>query len=134
MGAAAQAMGMQPGQMPGMAQAPGMAPGQMPAPGPAMPNVPAVDPMDVGARDFGRGGAAGQQKRGEDRWKPLADRERDALYQKYAQQLPPEYRELLGEYYEALSKEQPHAARRTAPAAPAGPAAPAAPAKPEVKP
>ena len=136
LGAAAQAMGMQPGQMPGMAMTPGMAPGLMPAPGPAVPNVPAVDPMDVGDRDFGRGGAGGQQKRGEDRWKPLADRERDALYQKYAQQLPPEYRELLGEYYEALSKEQPRAARRAAPPGPAAPAAPAraAPAKPEEKP
>jgi len=134
MGAAAQAMGMQPGQMPGMAMAPGMAPGMMPAPGPAIPNVPAVDPMDIGSRDFGRGGAAGPRKAsGDDHWKPLGDRERDTLYQKYAQQLPPEYRELLGDYYEALSKDLLRAARRNAPAAPAAPAPPGL-AKPEAKP
>jgi len=115
-GQAAQAMGMQPGQMPGMA------PGTMPMPGPAVPGVPAVDPMDIGSREFGRGGAGGPQTpRGDDRWQVLGDRQRDALYQKYASQLPPEYRELLGDYYEALSKEPPRGTRRPAAPAPAPP-------------
>jgi hypothetical protein len=111
MGQAAQAMGMQPGQMPGQAMAPGTMPGMMP--GPAVPNVPAVDPMDIGAREFGRGGAGGKAApRGDDHWNMLGQRERDALYQKYIRQLPPEYRELLGDYFEALSKESPRAPRR----------------------
>jgi hypothetical protein len=127
MGQAAQALGLQPGQM---AMAPGQMPGQMPgppAPAPAVPNVPAVDPLDIGAREFGRGGAAGPARpRGEDHWQVLGDRERDTLYQKYLRQLPPEYRELLGDYYEALSKESARAPRKTAAPAPA--------AAPETKP
>jgi hypothetical protein len=37
-------------------------------------------------------------------WSPMSDRERDSLYQKYARQLPQEYRDLLEKYYEALSQ------------------------------
>ena len=74
----------------------------------AMPLVQIPQPKEQGERDFGRGGAAGKTNpRGDDRWKILGDRERDSLYQKYARQLPPEYRELLGDYYEALSKDAP---------------------------
>jgi hypothetical protein len=38
------------------------------------------------------------------KWSPLGQRERDMLYQNYARELPIEYRDLLKDYYEALSK------------------------------
>jgi hypothetical protein len=38
------------------------------------------------------------------KWNPMSPREREQLYQKYQRQLPLEYRELLEDYYEALSK------------------------------
>ena len=120
-GEAAQAMGMQPGQgqqpapIPGMSRTPGMMPGLR-----AMPMNPAVNPREMGLRDFGRAGAGGTKKGGEDHWDPVGRRERESLYQQYARELPPEYRELLGEYYEALSKEAARAAPpREAPPAPA---------------
>jgi hypothetical protein len=122
MGQAAQAMGMQPGQMPAQAMAPGTMPGQMPAQ--AMPNVPNVDPMDIGSREFGRGGAGGPASpRGDDHWNVLGQRERDALYQRYIRQLPPEYRELLGDYFEALSKESARTPRPYGPSGRSGAAA-----------
>jgi outer membrane protein OmpA-like peptidoglycan-associated protein len=37
-------------------------------------------------------------------WNPLSKKERESLFEKYSSQLPPEYRELLRAYYEALSK------------------------------
>lgn len=44
--------------------------------------------------------------RGEDdaNWKAMDPREREKLYQKYERELPAEYKELLEDYYEALSK------------------------------
>ena len=38
------------------------------------------------------------------KWNSLADRERDSLFQAYVRELPIEYRDLLEEYYEVLSK------------------------------
>jgi hypothetical protein len=48
--------------------------------------------------------AEGKIRADEGNWSPMSDRERDALYQKYARQLPQEYRDLLEKYYEALSQ------------------------------
>jgi hypothetical protein len=79
----------------------------------------------MGLRDFGRAGAGGSRKSGEDHWNPVGQRDRDSLYQKYARELPPEYRELLGEYFEALSKDAARAApRQAAPPTPAPPGEP----------
>ena len=122
-GEAAKALGMEPGQgnqpapVPGMTQAPGMLPAQR-----ALPLNRTPTPLDMGLRDFGRAGAGGSRKSGEDHWNPVGQRDRDSLYQKYARELPPEYRELLGEYFEALSKDAARAApRQPAPPAPAPP-------------
>ena len=113
MGQAAQALGMQPGTMPGTMPAPALV---------AMP-VPTTDPDEQGLRDFGHPKPAeGKTAPGDARWNPLGARERDALYQKFARELPPEYRELLGDYYEALSKEPTRPAARPAPAAGTAPA------------
>ena len=131
-GEAAHAMGMEPGQPePGQGHEPGppepgTTPGLSLMPGlirglRVMPLTRSIlPPKEIGIRDFGRGGSAGQQAaKGTDNWNPLGQRDRDALYQKYARQLPPEYRDLLGDYYEALSKEGPRTTPRKAPPAPA---------------
>jgi len=48
---------------------------------------------------------AGQKPTATDgRWSPLSQQQREALYENYVNQLPPEYRKLLRDYYEALSK------------------------------
>jgi len=39
------------------------------------------------------------------KWNPLGDRKREQLFQIYARELPIEYRELLENYYETLSKD-----------------------------
>ena len=107
MGQAGQALGMQPGQgmTPGMAPGMGMMPGMMPGMM-ASPYSQTNDPQEFGLRYFGRQQPAGPEVgRGADDWNPLGDRARDALYQDYADQLPREYRRLLGDYYEALSAE-----------------------------
>jgi DNA repair exonuclease SbcCD ATPase subunit len=106
----------EPGTTPTLSLMPGLIPGLR-----AMPLMRSIlPPKEIGIRDFGRGGAAGSQAAtGTDHWNPFGQRDRDALYQKYARQLPPEYRDLLGDYYEALSKEGPRATPRRAPPAPA---------------
>jgi hypothetical protein len=47
---------------------------------------------------------AGQKPTADGRWSPLSQQQREALYENYVNQLPPEYRKLLRDYYEALSK------------------------------
>jgi hypothetical protein len=123
LGQAAHAMGMEPGQphlpgtMPGMVMMPGLMPGRR-----AMPLVQTPVPREMGIRDFGRGGIGGPQTpRGDDHWQILGARQRDTLYQKYARQLPPEYRDILGDYFEALSKEPQGRMRRPAAPVPPGP-------------
>jgi len=46
----------------------------------------------------------GFKQRGDANWNPLPQRELEAFYQKYAHELPTEYRKLLEEYYETLSE------------------------------
>jgi len=63
------------------------------------------DPDEPGSRDFGLQKPGGQAPgKGKAAWSAMAQRERDALYQNYVGRLPVEYRQLLEDYYEALSK------------------------------
>ncbi|MFB3891164.1 MAG: hypothetical protein ACE15C_03980 [Phycisphaerae bacterium] len=63
------------------------------------------DPDPEGKRESTRKPAApGMNPEGDAKWTPMTPREREALYQKYQRELPPEYKELLENYYEALSK------------------------------
>ena len=39
-------------------------------------------------------------------WKTLGDRKQDVVSERYIQHLPVEYRELLTDYYQALSKDE----------------------------
>jgi hypothetical protein len=43
-------------------------------------------------------------ERRESEWEPLSDRERAALNENFARELPLEYRDLLRRYHETLSK------------------------------
>jgi len=95
-GAAEGALGMQPGTMPGMM---GLMPGMQ-----AM-NVPGFNPREFGSRNFGRQNAAGpNNSSGDARWGAISPHEREALHQKFARELPLEYRDLIEAYYEALAK------------------------------
>ena len=69
-----------------------------------MPGSLSMNPTD-GERMFMYMRPMGYERgRGTGRWSPLPDREREALYQKFVGKLPREYRELLKDYYQALSK------------------------------
>jgi len=69
------------------------------------PNNRTRKPREQGSRDFGKQKPRGpKQKNDKKLWEHLTPREREALKQKYAGRLPLEYRELLEDYYEALSK------------------------------
>jgi len=73
-------------------------------PGIAMPGSITMNPVD-GMRMFPNATPMGAPAgRGDASWNPLGPRERDALLQRYARELPIEYRPLLEEYYEALAK------------------------------
>ena len=69
------------------------------------PKKPEEDPEKNTDREFTRktptktGGPEDAEN-----WKPMDQREREKLYQKYERELPAEYKELLEDYYEALSK------------------------------
>ena len=101
------------GAMPGM---PGMTPGMMPGMMPGMAEAPSTqdspadnqtkgDPQEEANRTFSKTGVSGTAaKADKSTWQSLGKRERDALGQKYSRELPPEYRELLKDYYKALSK------------------------------
>jgi len=105
-GAAEGALGMQPGTMPGMmGLMPGMMPGMGLMPGMQAMNVPGFNPREFGSRYFGRQNAAGpNNSSGDARWGAISPREREALHQKFARELPLEYRDLIEAYYEALAK------------------------------
>lgn len=63
------------------------------------------DPDEEGDRDFGQEKAAGRDLSGDKKhWDYLRKKEREAVKQRFARDLPQEYRELLEDYYEALSK------------------------------
>ncbi|HUS90832.1 MAG TPA: hypothetical protein VM695_03240 [Phycisphaerae bacterium] len=69
------------------------------------PNSKTKKPQEKGERDFGKQKPRGPQVTDDQKlWEHLTPREREALKQKFAQRLPLEYRELLEDYYEALSK------------------------------
>ncbi|HUT01874.1 MAG TPA: hypothetical protein VM031_05430 [Phycisphaerae bacterium] len=61
-------------------------------------------PRERGRRDFGRQRPGGRAAKDKKVWDHLNPKERDALRQSFARDLPLEYRELLEDYYEALSK------------------------------
>lgn len=62
-------------------------------------------PRERGSRDFGKQKAGrGRGPRDKKLWDHLNPREREAVRQAFARDLPLEYRELLEDYYEALSK------------------------------
>ncbi|MBN1419234.1 MAG: DUF4175 family protein [Planctomycetes bacterium] len=71
----------------------------------AMPGSTAMESAD-GMRMFSGATPAGPPvgPGEEGGWTPLGPRERDALLERYARELPVEYRRLLEEYYEALAK------------------------------
>ena len=65
----------------------------------------ALNPGERGSRDFGQERPEGSAvDKGKGRWTAMGPRERDALYQNYARELPVEYHQLLEDYYDALSK------------------------------
>ncbi len=64
-----------------------------------------TDPNERGLHEFGKttpGGAKPVKDMA--KWSAMSDRKRNTLYQKYARELPLEYRQLLEDYYESLSK------------------------------
>jgi len=62
-------------------------------------------PREQGDRNFGRQKPGGTKPKEDKRlWDHLSPKEREALRQSFARGLPLEYRELLEDYYEALSK------------------------------
>jgi hypothetical protein len=73
--------------------------------GMGMPNPfgKSLNPQEMGERVFGGAPGGMLPRRGDARWQAVRREERDALYQKYAGKLPPEYREMLKAYYEKLS-------------------------------
>lgn len=98
---AAQPAPPQPGP-PGQAVAPAI-PG---VPGPKLaPPGPALD-VTEGPRLFASGDKAGGDpaERSASRLNPLGKRERQALFENYVGELPPEYRGLLQDYYQVLSE------------------------------
>ena len=104
-GAAEGALGMEPGTMPGTMGLMGLMPGFGLMPGLRAMNVPGFNPREIGSRSFGRQNAAGpNSSSGDARWGAISPREHDALYQKFARELPLEYRDLIEAYYEALAK------------------------------
>ena len=67
--------------------------------------TPTTDPDEEGKRDFGKEKAKGRDPSGDKtHWDHLSAKQREALMQRFARELPQEYRELLEDYYEALSK------------------------------
>jgi DNA repair exonuclease SbcCD ATPase subunit len=120
------AMGMEPGQQPGMGMQPGMmgmgmAPGMMGmgiAPGMmgmgmsmvpsemtalAMDSFMPGDPQG-GDRLFVKQAGQLSQSLGRERRRTLGPREREALQQHFAEGLPVEYRQMLREYFESISE------------------------------
>ncbi len=75
---------------------------QPPQPSPPQPSQ--EKPEEQGDRDFGMQKAGGRDPRDRKLWDHLTPREREALKQSFARELPLEYRELLEDYYDALSK------------------------------
>jgi len=71
----------------------------------AQPNSKTQRPKEKGDRNFGKQKPKGPKLSDDKKlWEHLTPREREALKQKFARRLPLEYRELLEDYYEALSK------------------------------
>lgn len=100
MGPQAPGMAMMPGQgiMPGMGQAPGTAPGIGLIPGQRSGRDTGMDPpggSQVGGADPEAGNAA---------WQTLGPRQRQELQQRFARELPLEYRQMLEVYYESLAE------------------------------
>ncbi|MFW6163263.1 MAG: DUF4175 family protein [Planctomycetota bacterium] len=101
---------MDQGQHPAMAQTPQPAqqPAQQPSQQPtdqAMESTTQTQSEDTERSIGAKKDPAGRRVAREDaEWSPMAERERENLYQDYARELPIEYRELLEAYYEALAK------------------------------
>jgi hypothetical protein len=104
-GQAAEALGMEPGMLPGLGLMPGFMPGFGFMPGLMATHGFSLNPREFGNRYFGRQNAGRTTaSSGDARWGTLPPAEREARVQKFARELPLEFREVVEAYFEALAK------------------------------